>query len=601
MENPYTRVRQLKTALGLPTKSKINAALFSFSKRERVIFSALVLVLLVSTLLILNSINRYFMVTKPTYGGSISEGVIGTPRFINPVLAFTDADKDLVSLIYSGLMRKDTAGNLIPDLAKTYTISNDGLSYTFVLKDEIYFHDGKPVTVDDVIFTIDTVQDSIIKSPHKSNWDGVTVLKIDDKTIEFRLKQPYALFLENVTLGIMPAHLWSDTPVELSAVNIHPIGSGPYMITKVNKLSSGSIDSYDLTTFKKFALGKPYLKNISIHFYSNEDAMIKALQNNEVKQISSITPLNAELLKKDGYRVESATLPRVFGLFFNQNNNRIFIDKTIVKAINDAIDKDRLVSEVLGGYGVTIDQPIPPTFVQYQKLTNDTPLGRVEILQKVQKSLSDAGWTKNVDGFLEKSTQEKKVVKQGTKTVTVSGKTTTTPLEFTISTSNAPELVKAADIIKQNLADIGIKVDVQTFDVNSLNQDIIRPRQYDALLFGQIINNESDLFAFWHSSQRKDPGLNIAMYTNSNVDKILEDAFITVDKDERIKKYVKFESEIEKDMPAIFLYSPDYIYIVSNDILGLSMNHITYPSNRFVDVHAWYTEKYGVWKVFTKY
>ncbi len=600
MEKLYNGIRQFKTAFGLPTKSKINAALFSFSKRERVIFSVLVLVLIVSTLLILNSINRYFMVTEPTYGGSISEGVVGTPRFINPVLAFTDADQDLVSLVYSGLMRKDTDGNLVPDLAKEYIISSDGLSYTFTLKDDIYFHDGKPVTVDDVIFTIDKVKDSIIKSPHKANWDGVTVTKIDDKTVEFSLKQPYALFLENTTMGIMPAHLWSDTALELNTVNVDPVGSGPYMITKVNKMSSGAIESYDLKAFKNFALGKPYIKNISIHFYANEDAMIKALKSGEVEQISSITPQNADSLKKDGYRVESATLPRVFGLFFNQNNNRIFIDKTIVKAINDAIDKDRLVNEVLGGYGVTIDEPIPPTLVQYQKFTSDTALSRAEILQKIQKSLSDAGWTKNADGFLEKTTQEKKTVKQGKKTVTVSGNKTTLPLQFAISTGNAPELVKAANIIKENLADIGIQVEIKTYDVNTLNQDVIRPRQYDALLFGQIINNESDLFAFWHSSQRKDPGLNIALYTNSNVDKILEDAFVTVDRDARIKKYIKFESEVEKDMPAVFLYSPDFIYVVSDDILGLSMNHITYPSNRFLDVYGWYTEKYGVWKIFTQ-
>src|SRR6185369_17927164 len=110
-------------------------------------------------------------------------------------------------------------------------------------------------------------------------------------------------------------------------------------------------------------------------------------------------------------------------------------------------------------------------------------------------------------------------------------------LQFSISTGNAPELAKTAELIKDDLAAVGIKVDIKTFETGNLNQNVIRPRKYDALLFGEIINNESDLFAFWHSSQRKDPGLNVAMYTNAKVDKILEDAFVTADEETRVKKY----------------------------------------------------------------
>lgn len=598
MSNLYNRIREFKIINKLPKKSEINAVFFSFSKKERIIFSVLVLVLMISTLLILNTINRYFMVTVPMYGGSISEGVVGTPRFINPALAFSDADQDLVTLIYSGLMRKSPSGDLIPDLALKYEVSSDGLTYTFTLKDDIYFHDNKPVTVDDIIFTIDTIKDSIIKSPHKVHWDGVTVSKIDEKTVKFNLKQPYASFLENTTLGIMPAHLWGGTPVELNTVNTNPIGSGPYMITESSKQSSGIIDSYELVAFKEFALGKPYIENISLHFYSNEDELVSALENGGVDQISSIAPSNAEVLKGKNYRIESAILPRVFGLFFNQSANRIFIDKTVVNAINLSIDKDRIIKEVLGGYGVAIDDPIPPNMIQYQKLSSALSQSREEILQKVAKSLTDAGWQKNAEGFLEKTTQEKKTTKVKGKTVTTLGKKTASILEFSISTSDAPELVKAATLIEQDLAVVGIKVNIQTFEVGPLNQDVIRPRKYDALLFGEIINNESDLFAFWHSSQRKDPGLNVAMYTNANVDKILEDAFVTINKDAREKKYIQFESEVKKDMPAVFLYSPNFIYLVSPDLMGLDMNHITFPSNRFLNVYEWYTEKYNVWKIF---
>lgn len=596
MENLYNRIRQFKFGNKLPEKSKINAALSSFSKRERVVFSILVFILMLSTLLILNTINRYFMVTVPNYGGTISEGIIGTPRFINPILANTIVDQDLVSLIYSGLMRKDSGGNLIPDLASKYTVSDDGLTYIFSLKEDIFFHDGKPVTIDDILFTIDTVKDSVIKSPHKASWDGVTATKIDEKTIQFNLKQPYPLFLENTTLGIMPAYLWNNTPIELNTINTAPIGSGPYMIKNVNKQSLGTVNSYELSSFKEFALGRPYINNINLYFYSNEENLIAGLKNGQVDQISSITPANAENLKNSGYRIESTVLPRVFGLFFNQNINKIFIDKVVVNAIDQSIDKDRIIKEVLAGYGEAIDDPIPPNMVEYQKIDSKEKPNRADTIEKVQNTLEKAGWTKNAEGFFEKSSQQKTT--KGKKTIL--GKKTTTPLEFSISTGNAPELTKTAEIIKENLAEVGIKVDIKTFEINSLNQDVIRPRVYDALLFGQIINNESDLFAFWHSSQRKDPGLNIALYANANVDKLLEDAYTTVNKEARTKKYIQFENEIRKDMPAVFLYSPNFVYLVSKNLNGLSMDNIIFPSDRFLNSYLWYTEKYGVWKIFVK-
>lgn len=144
-----------------------------------------------------------------------------------------------------------------------------------------------------------------------------------------------------------------------------------------------------------------------------------------------------------------------------------------------------------------------------------------------------------------------------------------------------------------------MQVDVKTFEIGNLNQSVIRPRKYDALLFGQIINHESDLFAFWHSSQRKDPGLNVAMYTNAKVDKILEDAFTTTDAGERTGKYAQFEDEVEKDMPAVFLYSPSFIYVVSKDLGNVDIGHMISPADRFLNAYVWYTEKDNVWKVFS--
>ncbi|OGI75012.1 hypothetical protein A2740_01665 [Candidatus Nomurabacteria bacterium RIFCSPHIGHO2_01_FULL_43_16] len=572
----------------LPKKEEINSVFAAFSKKERVIFIVLLLTLLISTVSILQSINKSLMVQVPFHGGSISEGIIGQARFINPLLANSPADQDLVSLIYSGLMRKNSDGTVTPDLAEKYEMSKNGLIYTFTLKNKIYFHDGQPVTVDDVIFTINETKDSIIKSPRKVDWDGVSVIKIDDTTIQFTLKQPYSSFLENATLGIMPAALWNNVPIELNNANTNPVGSGPYMIKNIIKESSGVINYYELAAFDKFALGEPYIQTMNLYFYSNENDLIQALEKRTVNQISSITPLNADILKERNYKIESSVLPRVFGLFFNQNQNRLFTDKVVTGAIDQAIDKDKIIREMLFGYGVEIDGPIPPNIIAYQKLAGENKTPHEEILKNVENTLAKNGWTKGTDGFLQKTTTDK------------NKKKTTTTLQFSISTGNAPELTKTAELIKQDLSAVGMKVDIKTFELGNLNQSVIRPRQYDTLLFGQIINRESDLFAFWHSSQRKDPGFNVAIYTNPRVDKILEEAFTTINEQERIKKYAQFESEIKKDMPAIFLYSPNFVYVILDELKGFSISHIISPADRFSNIYSWYTKTQDVWKIFDK-
>ena len=585
----------------LPSTTETRKAVSSFSSKERKIFMVFFAVLLISTLIILEKVNKHFMVEVPTSGGSISEGIVGTPRFINPLLALSDADRDLTSLVYSGLVRKSSDGSVILDLAKSYDVSKDGLTYTFILKDKIYFQDGTPVTADDVLFTIDSVKDPLIKSPRKGNWDGITVEKVDEQTIRFNLKQPYASFLENATIGILPEHIWKGSPLELNTANTNPIGSGPYQVASVGRESSGIIDYYNLKQFKKFILGKPYISGITLRFYPNEDDLIRGFQNGDVNQVSSITPENAELLKNAGYRIESSVLPRVFGLFFNQSQNQIFTDKHIIEAIDQAVDKDTIVKEVLLGYGVTIDDPIPPNMLAYQKLSTDVSLSHDEALQKAQDILTKDGWVKGADGFLQK-VSTKKSTKSTKKTTATKATVVTTGqnITFTISTGNAPELTRAADLIAQELTALGMHVDVKTFEVGNLNQSVIRPRKYDALLFGEIVTHESDLFAFWHSSQRKDPGLNVAMYTNAKVDKILEDALVTVDEQDRIKKYSQFEAEIQKDTPAVFLYSPDFIYAVSTDLQGLAIDHITSPGDRFLNVYDWSVAKDNIWKIFAR-
>ncbi|HEU0085401.1 MAG TPA: ABC transporter substrate-binding protein [Candidatus Paceibacterota bacterium] len=575
MQKIFDFIRNLK----LPSKKDFLLAFSAFSKKEWVILSVLTFAFLISSFILLHDLNQSFMVKTPLRGGSVTEGIVGTPRFINPVLAFTDVDRDLSALVYSGLLRKDPEGDLIPDLAESYEISEDGRTYTFTLKEKVFFHDGESVSADDILFTISEIKNPVLRSPLSANWDGVEVEKIDDLTVSFRLRGPDASFIENTTVGILPEHLWNGFPLELSDLNINPIGSGAFQIKKMGKSPQGTITSAELVPFKKFALGRPYIKKMDIRFYQNEIDLISALERKEVEHISQISPRNAELLESKGYRVESYILPRIFGIFFNQSENQIFTDKNIISAIDLLVDKNRIVSEVLYGYGKVINGPLPDPLSVNGNYGDTLP--RDERITQAEELLTKSGWKKNADGIWQKGKDNQS-------------------LSFSISTSNSEDLVRAANIVKEDLDHFGIQVEIKTFESGDLNQTVIRPRKYDALLFGEIVNRQSDLFAFWHSSQRKDPGLNVAMYTNVRVDKILEEALITLDEEVRAEKYSQFEQEIKKEKPAVFLYSPSFIYVVKGNVEGISSENLSSSKDRFLNSHLWYTEVDNIWKIFAK-
>ncbi len=561
---------------------------------EKIIFYGLGLVLCSSTATLLWQINQSFMVEIPAHGGTLTEGVIGLPRFINPILAISDADRDLSALVYSGLLMATPAGTLVPNLAESYSISSDGLTYTFKLKPNLKFQDGAPLTADDVIFTIEKAQDPNIKSPKRPNWEGVTVQKVNDLEVKLILKQSYLPFLENTTLGILPKHLWNSVgsdEFQFSLLNTAPIGSGPYKLKNVERDASGIPLYYRLLAFDRYVFGEPFIKNLIVRFYQSNIALLTAYGNGNIESMTNISPQQAHVIKEKGGRIEQTPLPRVFGLFFNQNQAPVLANKEVRLALNTAVDKETLVKEVLDGEGVAIDEPIPPGLLQ-KNMASTTNVGyesdgaRVAAAKKI---LETAGWKFNAGknpsdgraGVYEKTI--KKVV---------------TPLAFSISTSDAPELKAAAEMLKVMWGKIGANVEVKIFEIGELNQNVIRPRKYDTLLFGEIIGRDLDLYAFWHSSQRNDPGLNIALYTNTKVDKLMEDIRTTADLSERLMKYQAMETAIEADIPAVFLYSPDFLYAVPKNLQGFILGNTTIPAERFLNIEKWYLETEHVWKIF---
>lgn len=555
----------------------------SFSASGRALFLFFSGLLILSTVALVYLLNAQFLIAAPARGGALSEGIIGAPRFINPVLALSDADHDLSALVYSGLLKAAPEGGYVPDLAQSYAVSDEGRVYTFTLKPDATFHDGTPVTASDVVFTIAKTQDPQLKSPERANWNSVTVEEIDAHTVRFTLKQAYAPFVENVTLGILPKHLWQSTTAEdmtFSNLNSNPIGSGPFMVSTVSRNSSGIPTTYTLTAFAAYALGEPYLTHLTFNFYKNESDLLEALQSGAIETASGISP--AALADLDT-TVDRSPLNRVFAVFFNQNQSEVLRDKAVRQALNSAINRHELVSEVLGGYGTPIDGPIPPVILGTPAA--DTMSDTASAVAAAQQMLVDAGWETGPDGIFQKTTGT------GSEARTLS-------LSFSLATGNVPELRAAAEYVRKTWAEMGARVEVQVYDQGDLSQNIIRPRKYDALLFGEVVGREMDLFAFWDSSQRVDPGLNVALYANATADKLLAQLRQTADPATRTSLYEQFAAELRRDIPAVFLYAPDFVYIIPKDLQGLDLKFIETPSDRFLSAHQWHRETDFVWPFF---
>ncbi len=538
--------------------------------------------------------NAYFMTEVPANGGTLHEGLVGLPHAVNPILAVTDVDRDIASLVYSGLTRfKDN--KIEPDLASSWEISPDGLVYTFTLKPGLTFQNGTPLTAEDVIFTVNRVKDYALKSPRAADWSGVTAEALSSPgrsgggsptTIKFTLKQPYSSFLANTTLGIIPKSIWGNVTDEqfiFSEYNIRPIGAGPYKILAIKRDQGGIPTEYTLEAWAGHRENAPYIANIVFSFFPDLDHALSALVSGAIDSLSSIPPGAAgELASNKGepYAVEATPLTRIFGVFFNQNKNPVLADDMVRRALDMSVDRDEIVKSILLGYGVPVKNPFPAGL--------DIGMTAPEVSRSVptaQSLLIKNGWRTGREGIFEKK---------------ASKKSATTTLAFTLYTADTTDLKQAAELLRNQWKKLGADVTVKVFPPAELYQNTIRTRDYDALLFGQAVGKSNDFYAFWHSSQRNAPGLNVSMYANSKADKLLERLRIATSTAARISGYNQLSQTISEDAPAVFLYSPSLIYAVPKKLQGLRLGVAASQTDRFQYIDDWYMETERVWNFFDK-
>ncbi len=568
----------------IPKERSISGILRSFTMAEKAVFYFFVTIFIFSGITLLWKVSSAYLIEIPIEGGALTEGVVGNPRFINPVLAISEADKNLVTLIYSGLIRITSQGEIENDLAEEIKISDDRRIYTVRIHPDARFHDNTSVTADDVIFTLQKITNPSIKSPRRGNWEGVMVEKVDEQTISFTLKQPYTPFIYNLNVGILPKHIWknvSDDEFSFSQFNTIPVGSGLYKVDEVESSSGGIPNLYRLIPFKNGLRRAPFIKNLVFRFYSSEEALIDAFNTREVESIGGISPEKILTFKTNGSNIISSPLPRVFAVFFNQNQSKVLLNKEVRHALDLISPKEEMVEKILGGYATAIDGPIPAGIYPWTN-AKESNLTFEERLEAAKTILNKAGWQANPEtGVLEKKTKSDTMI-----------------LSFSISTGDAPELQQVADKLVSAWQKLGAKIEVKVFETGDLNQNVIRPRNFDALLFGEVIGRDRDLYPFWHSSQRTDPGLNIALYANGRADKYLDSARNANDPEVIEKYYQDFTKELQADIPAVFLYTPSFLYVVPAKIKAINLDSLMVSQDRFLDIANWYIETDQVWKIF---
>ncbi|KKR02490.1 MAG: Extracellular solute-binding protein family 5 [Candidatus Yanofskybacteria bacterium GW2011_GWA1_39_13] len=557
------------------------------SKKERYLIIGLLLVIVGSFFSLPFTVFYHYTKAMPDYGGSFSEGIVGEPRYLNPLLSQNnDVDRDLVSLIYSGLMKYNDEGKLVPDLAKSYEISSDGLNYTIYLKENVKWHDGTPMTAQDVVFTIQTAQNTDYGSLQRINWRGVEIEAVDKYTIILKLKNKYAQFLNNLTLNILPQHVWQNVkPVNfaLSDFNLKPIGSGPYKFKKLKKDDAGRIKSYELESNKNFYDGRPYIDNIELKFYASEDELIDEYNRNSIENLSFVSANNLKKIKfKKRLNIQELKLPRYFGVFFNENEAKILSDKNIRLALNYGTDKKDLINKILDGRGIETNSPMMGEILD---MASDVKTYNFD-QEKAKKLLADSGWG-NPD--------DKGVLSKTEKAKSKNDKPVAEKLTLRLTTPTWSELNSVANLLKEQWAKIGVELVIEVLPSQDLQQ-VIKERGYQMLLFGEILNIDPDPFSLWHSSQKRDPGLNLSLYDNKTADGLLEKARQTLNPLERIKQYQDFQKLVVEDVPAVFLYNPLYVYAQANSIKGFGNKIISMPSDRFSNVEKWYIDTQRNWK-----
>ena len=547
----------------------------AFTKRERIAFIACSATAIASFVVVMSIVVARATVALPLAGGEYTEGMVGQPEYVNPVTAQSQTDLRLVKLLYLN----------IPDVSDKIDVSDDGRVWTVHLKPGITWQDGQKLTSDDIIFTVQSIQNPDANSPLYTSWQGVTPSRVSELELQFTLANPYAFFSDNLAnLYIIPKHVFADIPPgnwRLSDYNLKPIGAGPYQFVSYDEQSDGFISAYHLTAWENSdeatSTRSALIKKVDLQFFRNPEDLIAGFNSGAIDGLGGATPIELASVKRP-YHLYPWRTPSYYAIFWNMSKNIALQDPAVRQALVAAVNRDTLVANALQGYGVAETGPIPPHSVYFSSSAAPTSSLDPATL------LGNAGWMTS-NGSDASSTDS------GSATAAFRSKMiqhSNVPLAINLTVPDIDYLVATAETLQSAWQSIGAQVTIATDTPANIVSKTIKNRAYEALLFGNVLGPSSDLYSFWDSSQRFSPGLNLAIYSNTRVDKWIEDARVNLSDASRTIDLVNAQTAIIADNPAIFLYSPDYLYLTGKEIGGIATGTLIDPSDISRNMTDWY-------------
>ena len=514
-------------------------------------------------------------VVQPAEGGIYSEGLIGTFMRLNPVLDyFNEADREVDRLLYSGMLRIDDRGIPQADLANSWGISRDGTIYNFSLNPKAVWQDGQPVTSDDVIFTIQMVSADDSPSPVdvKEFWKQIEITRLDEKTVQFKLPEPFAPFLDYLTFGILPSHLLGDqTLANLlnDPFNLNPIGSGPYKFDHLIT-DEGQIVGVVLSAFKDFYGQRAFIDQIALRYYPDAATAYTAYQAGEIAGIGNVSAdILPKVLSEKGLNLYTTRLPAMTLVLLNLDDPQVafFQDVNVRKALMDGLNRQAMVDSLLGGQAIIADGPIfPGTWAYYDGIEHYSynPNLATDLLR-------EAGFTLPATGGNTRTSEDG------------------TQLSFELAYPDDPPHAELAKAIQSNWAALGMQVSLSAVPYEQLICERLDTRTYQAALVDLNLSRspDPDPYPFWHQTQITS-GQNYSKWDDRQASEYLEQARITTDLAERARLYNNFQVRWSQELPALPLYYPVYTYAVSSDVQGVSIGPIFDPADRFNHVTSWY-------------
>ncbi len=521
---------------------------------------------------------NYTTVLRPGPGGTYVEGLVGSPRYFNPLLSgYNEVDRDISSLMFSGLTRFNERGEVEPDLASRWELSvgaSNVVTYTFTLRSNAYWHDGTPVTADDVIFTIRLLQDPDFPGPPalgSTLWRTVTVGRVDRRTVSFTLIEPFAPFLDYTTVGILPAHVLEGiTAADLfgSSFNHDPIGSGPFELEQIDVAEDGTVQSVVLHKFRRYHGSRPMLDRIQFRFYPNDQKALKAYQAQEIDGIGHVPVGSLDQAK--GFptlNLLSAQTAEYTSVLLNLRRSELGFaqDRAVRQALLYAVDRQRIIDEVLDGQAVLSHSPVLPNTWAY-----DSEAPRYEYdPEKAEDLLDDAGWERReiVDDWRRKGGKR---------------------LEFSLLTSSEPERQAVAEMLVEQWAAIGVTVTIRTAAAPEV-REALEARDFEAILVSIAVPGDPDPYPFWHETQ-VESGQNYTGLAHRRISEVIEQARVVVGPgtDTRRDLYHEFQGLFATEVPALLLHIPVYTYAVDERIHNVQIGSLLHPSDRFRTIADWW-------------